>query len=60
MSDQLRAMLESIVATGPVGDDSDATVYEQCGGNFDDAYAYGYDHGRYETAKAILALMESK
>jgi hypothetical protein len=55
MNDEMRAMLTKI-AEGEIGCDSDDfMVDDYAGGNIDDAYSMGIDHGEVLFARQLLA-----
>lgn len=38
--------------------DEDSDIYDYCGGNYDDAYSTGFEHGENSCAKFVKELVE--
>lgn len=56
MNEEMKKMLEAIAARECWSDDEDFSVYDNSGGNYDDAYSGGCEVGEVLLARQLLKL----
>lgn len=60
MSLQIRKLLEQLASRHCWFEEDDYSIYDLCGGNYDDAYSGGYDDGEASLARSILKMLDEK
>lgn len=58
--EQLKIKLQKIAAQKCPSDDPEFNAYDYSGGNYDDAYALGYDAGEIHCASCILGVLNGE
>lgn len=56
--DKIKEILQKIIVENKPILNENLNAYEASGGNFDDAYAYGVEDGKYYFAKELLVTIK--
>ena len=60
MSPKIRTFLEQLASRRCWFEDEDTSIYDFCGGNYDDAYSGGWDDGAASLARSILKMLDEE